>query len=341
MSVSTFSKTDEYGFVRPDDFDYVEYEKFMSAYLNILTRRSMKWVSLLIYNSQLKRNAKLKKFVRSGVPLILRGPTWISVSAVQELKDKYGPNLYKEMLNKSINEDIKNIITVDVPRTYPDNIFFQPNSENQKTLFRILCAFAACNPDVGYCQGLNYIAGLLLLITKNEESCFWLLRVLVENILPDYYSKTMDGVIVDIEVFSRLVKKKFPEVSKHMTDLEMPWALVATKWFICLFSEVLPIETTLRVWDCLFYEGSKILFRVGLMLVKHYKKELLACEDIASLAECFKSIVQRPFPLNCHIFIKQMFTEIGSLPMSLIIDLRKQVSAERDADKSTFKNRKG
>jgi len=55
-------------------------------------------------------------------------------------------------------------------------------------------------------QGLNYIAGLLLLITKSEESCFWLLRVLVENILPDYYSKTMDGVIVDIEVFSRLVK---------------------------------------------------------------------------------------------------------------------------------------
>lgn len=55
-------------------------------------------------------------------------------------------------------------------------------------------------------QGLNYIAGLLLLVTKNEETSFWLLRVLVEKKLPDYYSKTMDGVVVDIEVFSRLVK---------------------------------------------------------------------------------------------------------------------------------------
>jgi len=36
-----------------------------------------------------------------------------------------------------------------------------------------------------------------------------------------------------------------------------------------------------------------------------------------------------------------MFTEIGSLPMALINDLRRQVSAEREADKSTFKNRKG
>jgi len=83
---------------------------------------------------------------------------------VQELKDKYGPDLYKEMLNKPINEDIKNIITVDVPRTYPDNIFFQPNSENQKSLFRILCAFAACNPDVGYCQVyFTFISNLVLL----------------------------------------------------------------------------------------------------------------------------------------------------------------------------------
>lgn len=54
-------------------------------------------------------------------------------------------------------------------------------------------------------QGLNYIAGLLLLVTKNEEISFWLLTVLVEKKLPDYYCSTMDGVIVDIEVFSRLV----------------------------------------------------------------------------------------------------------------------------------------
>ncbi|XP_025197152.1 growth hormone-regulated TBC protein 1 isoform X1 [Melanaphis sacchari] len=341
MSTSTFSKSDEYGFVRPDDFDYVEYEKFMSVYITILTKCSMRWSRLLASNPELKRNSQLKKFVRRGIPFSLRAQTWTSISGVQKLKDKYGPNTYKRMLNKPINEDIRNIITVDVPRTYPDNIYFHPNSENQKTLFRILCAFAACNPDVGYCQGLNYIAGLLLLVTKNEETCFWLLRVLVENKLPDYYSKTMDGVIVDIEVFSRLVKKKCPEVSQHMNDLEMPWALVATKWFICLFSEVLPIETTLRVWDCLFYEGSKVIFRVGLMLVKYYKKELLECEDIVSLAECFKSIIQRPFPLNCHLFIKQMFSDIGSLPMSLINDLRRQVSAERNADKPPYKNKKG
>lgn len=31
-----------------------------------------------------------------------------------------------------------------------------------------------------------------------------------------------------------------------MTNLEMPWALIVTKWFICLFAEVLPIEVTIN-----------------------------------------------------------------------------------------------
>lgn len=76
----------------------------------------------------------------------------MAVSGVQQLKEDFGADLYRRMLMKSINEDIKNIITVDVPRTYPNNIYFRLTSENQSALFRILFAFAAHNPDIGYCQ---------------------------------------------------------------------------------------------------------------------------------------------------------------------------------------------
>jgi len=34
------------------------------------------------------------------------------------------------------------------------------------------------------------------------------------------------------------------------------------------FAATLPVETTCRVWDALFYEGSKTLFRVGLAVFK-------------------------------------------------------------------------
>ena len=42
-NLSLNSKVDQYGFEREDDFDYETYEKFMSEYLVVLTRRAVKW----------------------------------------------------------------------------------------------------------------------------------------------------------------------------------------------------------------------------------------------------------------------------------------------------------
>ncbi|XP_050544295.1 growth hormone-regulated TBC protein 1-like isoform X2 [Daktulosphaira vitifoliae] len=242
MSASSFSKFDEFGFERPKGFDYHEYEKFMKVYLTILAKQSRSWSCLLIYNQPLRKGVRLQKYIRKGIPLSLRSQVWSFVSDIPKMKEEYESDLYKKMLRKSVSPDIKEIITVDTPRTFPENIYFNQTLENQEALFRILYAFAANNPYIGYCQGLNYIAGLLLLVTKDEEVCFWLLKVLIEKKLPDYYSKTMNGVIIDIEVFSRLVQKKFPDVSDHMNSIGMHWALIVTKWFICLFVEVLPVE---------------------------------------------------------------------------------------------------
>ena len=54
---------------------------------------------------------------------------------------------------------------------------------------------------------------------------------------------------------------------------------------------MLPVETVLRIWDTVFYEGSKILFRVAIGLLKLNKERLLAQKDFAALIEEFKYIV--------------------------------------------------
>lgn len=63
-------------------------------------------------------------------------------------------------------------------------------------------------------------------------------------------------------------------------------------------------QTTLRIWDCLFYEGSKIIFRVALTLIKRNKGNLLACQDFTMLAECFKEITKDSIVLKCHEFMQ-------------------------------------
>lgn len=62
-------------------------------------------------------------------------------------------------------------------------------------------------------------AGLILIVTKNEESTFWLLKVLVENIVPLYHTKKMENLITDIDVLSELVRLRVPDVHKHIADL--------------------------------------------------------------------------------------------------------------------------
>ena len=44
----------------------------------------------------------------------------------------------------------------------------------QAALRRVLRAYSYYDPEVGYCQGMNFIAGMFLTIMSEEEA-FWLL----------------------------------------------------------------------------------------------------------------------------------------------------------------------
>lgn len=57
------------------------------------------------------------------------------------------------------------------------------------------------------------------MVTNSEESTFWLLKVLVENILPNYYTMKMVNLITDIDVLSELIRIRVPDAHKHIADL--------------------------------------------------------------------------------------------------------------------------
>ncbi|KAI8430149.1 hypothetical protein MSG28_000535 [Choristoneura fumiferana] len=218
MAHSNFSKVDEYGFERHDDFDFESYEEFMSVYLRVLATRAQKWATLLGEGKSVRHTNTVKRYVRKGIPSEHRPSVWMAISGADKMKDQ-SPDLFHKILDSPFEKELVDLVKTDLPRTFPDNIYFTKEANHQTHLFNILIAYAHNNRVVGYCQGLNYIAGLLLLSTKSEEVSFWLLKVLVEKILPDYYTKTMDGLIVDIEVLSELVKSKVPDVHQHVINL--------------------------------------------------------------------------------------------------------------------------
>ncbi|MGH0166925.1 UNVERIFIED_CONTAM: hypothetical protein FKN15_051738 [Acipenser sinensis] len=177
----------------------------------------------------------------------------------------------------------------DMHRTFPDNVHFRKNADPclQQTLFNVLLAYGHHNRNVGYCQGMNFIVGYLILITKDEEKSFWLLDALLGRILPDYYSPAMLGLKTDQEVLGELVKLKVPAVAELMETHNVMWTL-----------------TVLRIWDCLFYEGSKIIFRVALTLIKHNQAYIQQATNFPDICDKFKEIIRGELVDDCHTFMQ-------------------------------------
>ncbi len=68
-------------------------------------------------------------------------------------------------------------------------------------------------------------------------------------LVSDYYTPAMLGLKVDQEVLGELVRIKVPAVWGLLQDHGVMWTLLVSRWFICLFIDVLPVEVDLKSLD--------------------------------------------------------------------------------------------
>ncbi|XP_060529023.1 TBC1 domain family member 30 isoform X2 [Cylas formicarius] len=171
-------------------------------------------------------------------------------------------------------------IVKDLHRTGCSLFCGEDGQENQVLLKRVLLAYARWNKNVGYCQGFNMLAALILQVTeKNESDSLKLMIYLIEGVLPDsYFADNLRGLSVDMAVFRELLRSKLPRLAKHLDMLqnaakdgsrsyEPPLTNVFTiQWFLTLFCNCLPQATVLRVWDLILLEGNEVLLRTALCI---------------------------------------------------------------------------
>ncbi|KAB2022159.1 hypothetical protein ERO13_D07G174000v2 [Gossypium hirsutum] len=270
----------------------------------------------------------LKKLIRKGIPPVLRPKVWFSLSGAAKKKSTVPESYYNDLLKavEGMDTPATRQIDHDLPRTFPGHPWLD-TPEGHAALRRVLVGYSFRDSDVGYCQGLNYVAALLLLVMKTEEDAFWMLAVLLENVLVnDCYTTNLSGCHVEQRVFKDLLAKKCPRIAAHLEALEFDVSLVATEWFLCLFSKSLPSETTLRVWDVLFYEGAKVLFHVALAIFKMKEHELLLTHQVGDII----NILQRT---THHLFdpdelLTVAFDKIGFMTTNTISKQRKKQETE-------------
>ena len=136
--------------------------------------------------------------VRNGIPNQHRAEAWLLLSGAWARMEAQ-PQLYPRLVVAGAPQRLKEMVDLDVPRTFPGHARVASEAFMGR-MRRVLLAYAVRNPEVGYCQGMNFVCAAILLFVDDEAAAFWLLSHVVEDVLPDHYVQSMIGHTVDRQV---------------------------------------------------------------------------------------------------------------------------------------------
>ncbi|KAG6003120.1 hypothetical protein E4U21_002318 [Claviceps maximensis] len=243
-------------------------------------------------NATVIRQPTFHKLIRVGLPNRLRGEIWELTSGSLYLRLE-NPNLFTDTLAKFEGQESLAIdeIEKDLNRSLPEYPGFQ-SEEGISRLRRVLTAYSWVNPDVGYCQAMNIVVAALL-IYMSEAQAFFLLSSLCDRLVPGYYSTTMYGTLLDQKVFESLVERTMPILWEHLVKSDIQLSVVSLPWFLSLYINSMPLIFAFRVLDVFFVEGPKVLFQVGLAILRINGEDLLDAADDGAFISVLKSYFAR------------------------------------------------
>jgi hypothetical protein len=193
---------------------------------------------------------EFRSLVLSGIPVAHRPKIWAECSGGSAMRI---PGYYDDLVNMvnvvDVDPTIVAQIDMDIYRTLTDNVFFR-NGPGVAKLRDVLLAYSRRNPEVGYCQGMNLIAGSLLLTTPTAEDAFWIMTSMIENILPQhYYDHGLLASRADQQVLRQYITEVLPRLSAHLDELGIELEALTFQWFLSVFTDCLSAEALYRVWD--------------------------------------------------------------------------------------------
>lgn len=127
----------------------------------------------------------------------------------------------------------------------------------------------------------------------SDSQAFFLLSVLCDRLLPGYYSTTMYGTLLDQRVFESLVEKTMPILWEHLVKSDVQLSVVSLPWFLSLYINSMPLIFAFRVLDVFFLEGPKVLFQIGLAILRINGEDLLDITDDGTFISTLKTYFSR------------------------------------------------
>lgn len=167
-------------------------------------------------------------------------------------------------------------IDLDVRRTFTGIPYFQEGSRGQVSLGRLLRVYACFDPVIGYVQGMNFLAAVLLFHSVSEEDAFWLfVAMFFRYELRQLFMPGLPGLKHRCGAVQALLAHHTPRVLSLLSDAGITIIMLTSDWILTLFAYTIPLDALSYLWTQFFYEGWSAIYR---LIVYHLGRLLPALE---------------------------------------------------------------
>ncbi|KAG7331342.1 hypothetical protein KOW79_005311 [Hemibagrus wyckioides] len=262
-----------------------EVQSLWEKKLNVPCRTKVQWDKDEIHTA-----------ICQGVPKSRRGEVWLLLSQQYRLRHRLPQRQqppdtpYHDLLKQLTTQ--QHAILVDLGRTFPTHQYFSAQlGAGQLSLYNLLKAYSLLDTEVGYCQGISFVAGVLLL-HMSEEQAFDTLKFLMYDLgLRRQYRPDMISLQIQMYQLSRLLHDYHRGLYSHLEEHEISPSLYAAPWFLTLFASQFPLGFVSRIFDLLFVQGTEVIFKVALCLLSSHEGEILECDSFESIVDYLKTTI--------------------------------------------------
>lgn len=195
-------------------------------------------------------------------------------------------------------------IEKDTHRTFPGHRFLGSRA-GQAAMLRVLRAYAAADPEVGYAQGMNFLAGLMLAYLDEPAAFAALVLVMQGRGLRDLYRPDDGMALLQVRLW-QLGRLLPPPLASHLENHAALPVLYASSWFLTCFAADWPLQFAARVLDVIITDSySTPMMLVAVHIVERCGPELMKMDDMEDIVE----LLRRGAPAWPKATLQDLLTE--------------------------------
>ncbi|XP_032489205.1 TBC1 domain family member 14 isoform X3 [Phocoena sinus] len=176
------------------------------------------------------------------------------------------------------------LIKLDISRTFPNLCIFQQGGPYHDMLHSILGAYTCYRPDVGYVQGMSFIAAVLILNLDTADAFIAFSNLLNKPCQMAFFRVDHGLMLTYFAAFEVFFEENLPKLFAHFKKNNLTPDIYLIDWIFTLYSKSLPLDLACRVWDVFCRDGEQFLFRTALGLLKLFE-DILTHMDFIHIAQ--------------------------------------------------------